>query len=56
MKKINGVGKYIISLTAGILVGVTGQSIHPRHSAVTVLLQSSDDHPCQTKCCLSPSE
>lgn len=48
--------KCIISPAAWILVGIAGQSIHPRHVAVKATLQTSDDHPCQTKRCLSPSE
>lgn len=48
--------KCIISLAACVLVGITGQSIHPRHVAVKALLQTSDDHSCQTKRSLSISE
>lgn len=48
--------KCIISPAACVLVGIAGQSIHPRHVAVRAPLQTSDDHPCQTKRCLSPSE
>ncbi len=48
--------KCVISPPACVLVGIAGQSIHPRHVAVRAPLQTSDDHSCQTKRCLSPSE